>query len=61
MTDGPKDQVDRDIQDHQFGMAAAQDQELAEDLENEGAAPDELPDPPANPPRAGDKAIPADE
>ena len=42
MTDGPKDQVDRDIQDHQFGMAAAQDQELAEDLENEGAAPDEL-------------------
>jgi hypothetical protein len=61
MTYGPKDQVDRDVQDHQFGMAAAEDQELADELENEGASDDELPDPPANPPRAADKAVPADD
>jgi hypothetical protein len=60
MTDDPKDQLDRDTQDHQFGKAAAEDQELADELEDEGAADDELPDPPANPPRAGDKALPAD-
>ena len=29
MTDDPKDQLDRDTQDHQFGKAAAEDQELA--------------------------------
>jgi hypothetical protein len=60
MTDDPKDQLDRDTQDHQFGKAAAEDQELADELEDEGAADDELPDPPANPPRAGDKAVPSD-
>jgi hypothetical protein len=60
MTDDPKDQLDRDTQDHQFGKAAAEDQELADELEDEGAADDELPDPPVNPPRAGDKAVPAD-
>ncbi len=60
MTDDPKDQLDRDTQDHQFGKAVAEDQELADELEDEGAADDELPDPPANPPRAGDKAFPAD-
>lgn len=61
MADGPKDRVDRDMQDHQFGMAAAEDQELADELEDEGAAADELPDPPADPPRAADKATPVDD
>ncbi|HEX4220161.1 MAG TPA: hypothetical protein VHZ02_17420 [Acidimicrobiales bacterium] len=58
MTD-PKDQLDRDPQDHQFGKAAAEDQALADELEDEGATDDELPDPPAHAPRAGDKAPPA--
>jgi hypothetical protein len=54
----PKDQVDRDPQDLQFGKEAAEDQELADELEDEGATDDELPDPPTDPPRAGDKAPP---
>ena len=56
----PRDQVDRDPQDNQFGKAVAEDQELADELEAEGATDDELPDPPAHPPRAGDKAEPVD-
>jgi hypothetical protein len=56
----PRDQVDRDPQDNQFGAAVARDQELADELEDEGATDDELPDPPAHPPRAGDKAEPVD-
>ena len=52
----PRDQVDRDPQDNQFGKAVAEDQELADELEDAGATEDELPDPPADPPRAGDKA-----
>lgn len=52
----PKDQLDRDPQDHQFGKAVAEDQELADELEDDGATDDELPDMPAHPPRATDKA-----
>jgi hypothetical protein len=54
----PKDQLDRDPQDLQFGKEAAEAQELADELEDEGATDDELPDPPTDPPRAGDKAPP---
>jgi hypothetical protein len=60
MTDDPKNQLDRDPQDNQFGKAVAEDQELADELEDGGVAQEELPDVPANPPRAGDKAPPAD-
>jgi hypothetical protein len=61
MTDDPKNQLDRDPQDNQFGKAAAEDQELADELEDDGVADDELPDAPADSPRAGDKAPPADD
>ena len=60
MTQDPKDQLDQDPQDHQFGKAAAENQELANELEDDGVTEDELPDAPDNPPRAGDKALPAD-
>ena len=38
----PKDQLDRDPQDHQFGKAVAEDQELADELEDDGATDDDL-------------------
>jgi hypothetical protein len=60
MTDDPKNQLDRDPQDNQFGKAAAEDQELADEVNDDGVAEDELPDTPADAPRAGDKAPPAD-
>jgi hypothetical protein len=61
MTHDPNNQLDRDPQDNQFGKAAAEDQELADELKGDGVAEDELPDTPADPPRAGDKAPPADD
>ncbi len=61
MTDDPKNQLDKDPQDHQFGKAAAEAQELADEMEDDGVTEDELPDAPDNPPRAGDKALPADD
>jgi hypothetical protein len=56
MTDDPKNELDRDPQDNQFGKAAAEDQELADEVGEDGVAEDELADAPAEPPRAGDKA-----
>ncbi|HEY6624500.1 MAG TPA: hypothetical protein VIX85_11745 [Acidimicrobiales bacterium] len=61
MADDPKNQLDQDPQDHQFGKAAAEDQELADELEDEGVTEDELPVAPDHPPRAGNKAPPADD
>ncbi len=61
MNDDPKNQLDRDPQDNQFGRAAAEDQELVDELAEDGVSEDELPDAPAYTPRAGDKAPPADD
>jgi hypothetical protein len=61
MTDDPKNELDRDPQDNQFGKAAAEDQELADEAGTGGVAEKERAATPADPPRAGDKAPPADD
>ena len=49
----------QDPQDKAFGSSAASDQEFVDELEDEGATIDQLPDPVAEPPRAAGKADPA--
>ncbi len=51
-------QTRQDPQDKAFGASAAEDQEVVDHLEHEGATEDELPDPMTQPPRAGGKAEP---
>ena len=48
----------QDPQDKAFGASAAADQEFVDELEDEGATDDQLPDPIGAPPRAGGKALP---
>jgi hypothetical protein len=50
----------QDSQDQQFGKAAAEDQEWVDQLDDEGIAPDDLPDGPDRHPRAAGKAKPAE-
>jgi hypothetical protein len=50
----------QDHQDKAFGAAASRDQEVVDALEKEGVTADELPDEPAQHPRAGGKAEPTD-
>jgi hypothetical protein len=49
----------QDPQDKAFGAAASRDQDTVDELEKEGVTEDELPDAPAQQPRAGGKAEPA--
>jgi hypothetical protein len=55
MTDEPR----QDPQDKAFGAAAAEDQEFVDELEDEGAEEDDLPEPVGESPRAAGKAEPA--
>ncbi len=48
----------QDSQDKQFGKAAAEDQELVDQLEDEGVSANELSDEPGRHPRAAGKAEP---
>ena len=56
-----KHQPTQDPQDKQFGATAAADQDLVDELEDEGVTMDQLPETPASKPRAGNKAEPADD
>ena len=53
-------QPHQDPQDKAFGATAAEDQEFVDQLEDEGAAEEQLPDPVEEPPRAAGKAEPAE-
>jgi hypothetical protein len=48
----------QDVQDKQFGAAAAEDQKWVDELDDEGVEPEALPDEPSRQPRAGGKAEP---
>jgi hypothetical protein len=48
----------QDVQDKQFGAAAAEDQKWVDELDDEGVEPEALPDEPSRHPRAGGKAEP---
>ena len=50
----------QDPQDKAFGAAAAADQEFVDQLDDEGVTEEDLPDVPAEAPRAAGKAEPAD-
>lgn len=54
-------QPQKDPQDQAFGSAASEDQDLVDELDEQGVEEDDLPDQPARQPRAASKAEPADQ